>query len=124
MRQDIGEYATGKKLPRIITQLDPAMKDDNEQIQVEFHSSANAVFFALLTSFEEAIKGLNRQVEEYKFQQVKEAHIHSLKMQLESAATQLMQQHRLNQQGKSLSQNLQHHIQQYLHLFVQKTRTL
>ena len=98
------------------------MKDDNEQLQVEFHSSANAVFFALLTSFERAIKGLNRQSEEYKFQQVKEAHIHSLKKQLENAATQLMQQHRLNEQDKTLSQNLQHHIQQYLHQFVQKTR--
>jgi hypothetical protein len=100
------------------------MTDDNEQIQVEFHRKANAIFFDLLKNFELAVQGLDRQTEEYKFQQVKEAYNHSLKQQLENCATQLMQEHRQNRQGKDLSQNLQHHIMEYMHLFVQKTRTV
>lgn len=100
------------------------MKDDNEQIQVQFHSKANPVFFSQLTSFDQAVKDLDRQLEEYRFQQIKDAHIHSLKQELETCALQLLQQHTANEKGRELSQNLQHHIQQYLHLFVQKTRGL
>jgi hypothetical protein len=100
------------------------MQNDNEQIQVEFHNNASAIFFALLTNFETVIKGINRQTEEYKFQQVKEAHIHSLKQQLENRAMLLMPERRGNRKKEELSQNLQHFIQQYLHLFVQKARTV
>lgn len=100
------------------------MKDDNERIQIAFHTSANAVFFTFLKSFEEATKEVNRQNEEYKFQQAKEAHIQSLKQQLENCAMQLLQRHSHNLQAQELSQNLQHHIQEYLHAFVQKTRTV
>lgn len=98
------------------------MHTDNEKIQLEFHSHASAIFFALLTDFESAVKGLNRQTEEYKFQQVKDAFVQSLKQQLENRAVQLMQTHQHNRRGEELSQNLQHHIRQYLHLFVQKTK--
>lgn len=100
------------------------MQNDNEQILVEFHSNASAIFFALLEQFELTVKGLNRQTEEYKFQQVKEAHIHSLKQQLENRAMRLLAEHRHNREGEVLSQNLQHYIQEYLHLFVQKTRNI
>lgn len=100
------------------------MQTDNEQIQVEFHNSANEIFFAMLTNFELAVKDINRQTEEFKFQHVKEAHIHSLKQQLENRALLLMQEHRQSQKEENLSQHLQHCIGQYLHLFVQKVRVL
>lgn len=100
------------------------MASDNGQIHIEFHSIANSVFFRLLTNFELVIKGLNRQTEEYKFQQVKDAYTHSLKQQLETLALQLIQENKHNKKSNELSQNLQHSIQQYLHLFVQKTRTI
>jgi len=100
------------------------MESDNEQIHIEFHSNANGVFFRLLTNFQLVVKGLHRETEEYKFQQMKEAHIHSLKQQLENSAMQLMQEHKYNRKANELSQNLQHSIEQYLHLFVQKTRTI
>ena len=100
------------------------MESDNEQIHIEFHSNANSVFFHLLSNFELAVKGLNRQTEEFKFRQVKDAYTHSLKQQLENSATRLIQEHSQNKKAGELSQNLQHSIQQYLHLFVQKTRTI
>ena len=100
----------------------PAMNNDNEQIQIKFHEKANTLFFALLKSFELAVKELDRQSEEYKFQHLKETYTQSLKQQLENYAMVLMQEHRHNRKEEELSQNLQHHIGQYLHLFVQKTR--
>ena len=100
------------------------MKNDIEQIQVEFHRKASPVFFNLLTNFEMAVKDLNRETEEYRFQQTKESYVHSLKQQLENCALLLMQEHRQNRREAVLSQNLQHHIQEYLHLFVQKARSV
>lgn len=100
------------------------MENDNEKIQIEFHNNAGAIFFDLLKNFEATANGLNRQTEEYKFQQLKEAYIHSMKQQLENCATLLMQQHRHNRKVNELSQKLQQHIKQYLHLFVQKTRAI
>jgi ABC-type Fe3+-citrate transport system substrate-binding protein len=99
------------------------MQSDNEQLHVEFHNRANAIFFRLLNSFEAAVKDINRKKEERKFMQQKETHINALKQQLESCAGELIIEHPQNRSQRELNQNLQHFITQYLHQFVQKIRT-
>jgi hypothetical protein len=98
------------------------MQSDNEQLHVEFHNRANAIFFRLLSSFEAAVKEINRRQEEHKFEQQKQTHISTLKQQLEGCAGDLLAEHPQNRKQKDLNQNLQHFITQYLHEFVQKTR--
>lgn len=99
------------------------MQRDNEELYVEFHNRANNTFHRLLKTFELAVQEINRQTEEYKFQQVKDTYINTLKQQLEDCAARVMEQHQQNRNRTELSQNLQQFIKQYLHLFVQKTRT-
>lgn len=99
------------------------MQRDNEELYVRFHNQANNTFFNLLQTFESAAQKINRQTEEYKYQQVKDTYINTLKHQLEESAARLMEEHQQNKNRTELSQNLQQFIIQYLHLFVQKTRT-
>lgn len=98
------------------------MQSDNEQLHVEFHNRANAIFFRLLDNFEASVKGVNRRAEEYLFAEQKDKYITILKQQLETCAGELMLEHPHNKKQRELDQNLQHFIQQYLHQFVQKTR--
>ncbi len=98
------------------------MHCDNEQIQIEFHNRANAIFFIQLDEFDRAVRQMDRKTREYEFQRVKETHVHTLKQQLENCALALMRAHRNNRNEGELSQNLQHYIGQYLYFFTQKAR--
>ena len=98
------------------------MQRDNEQLHVEFHNRANAIFFRLLDNFEAAVKEINRSKAEHLFVALKDKYINTLKQQLECCAEDLMSVHPQNRKQRELNQNLQHFINEYLHLFVQKTR--
>jgi hypothetical protein len=98
------------------------MQSDNEQIQIEFHNRANAIFFIRLEEFDLAVRSLDRQSREFRFQEIKDTHIRRLKQQLEDCALTLMREYRHNRHEGELSQNLQHYIGQYLYFFMQKTR--
>lgn len=96
---------------------------DNEQIHVEFHNKARDIFFSLLRNFELSAKKLNRKEQEYQFQELKNKYVHTLKQQLESCASSLISEHRKSGQLQELNQSLQYFIKDYLHRFVQKTRS-
>ncbi|TCJ12162.1 hypothetical protein EPD60_16580 [Flaviaesturariibacter flavus] len=98
------------------------MKDDNEQILAEFHEQARGAFFELFADFDQAAQALHREKEEQQFQKTRHAFGLALKARLEALASGLLQAHQHNRQENDLSQNLQRHIQYYLHQFVVKTR--
>ena len=99
------------------------MNNDNEHIHVEFHDKARAIFFSLLKDFESSVENLIRKKQEYQFQELKNKYVNTLKRQLESCATVLFEKHRHLKKSNELNQNLQSFIKDYLHLFVQKTRS-
>lgn len=99
------------------------MNNDNEHIHVEFHNKARAIFFSLLKDFEASVENLNRKKQEYQFHELKNKYVNSLKHQLESCATVLIEKHQHLRKSNELNQRLQSFIKDYLHLFVQKTRS-
>jgi hypothetical protein len=100
------------------------MNEGKEYIDAEFYNKANPIFLNALNEFEHAARGLNRHAEEYRFVELKERHIQSLKQQLEGAATRLVQQHQHHRQLHELQQSFQQIIKDYLHRFVIKSRTI
>ena len=113
-----------EKISSVITGLAASnMNNDNEHIHVEFHNKARTIFFSLLRDFESSVENLNRRKQEYQFQELKNKYINTLKHQLESCATVLFEKHCNLKKSNELNQNLQSFIKDYLHLFVQKTRS-
>lgn len=99
------------------------MNGDNEHIHIEFHSKANAIFFSLLKSFELSAKKINRKNQEYQFQELKNKYINTLKLDLESCALFLIAKQQQSRQVNELNQSLQRLIKEYLHSFLQKTKS-
>lgn len=100
------------------------METGNAHIYVEFHGRARSIFYTLFDSFEFAAQALNREKEEFKFSDLKNKYIYSLKQQLENAALSLLKEHQNYKQSNEVDQSLQQFIKQYLHLFVQKTESM
>ncbi len=67
------------------------MKNENGPIHVAFHNKAKDIFFRTLQEFESQAKKLNRKTEEYRFRQLNEKHVNTLKQQLEIAAKALIE---------------------------------
>ena len=107
-------------LPPIII----VMNNDVEHIQVAFHNTAKDVFQMAVVEFEHASDLLDRRKEEYRFSQLKQQHVNTLKQHLENAAKSILQDYRLNRQLRKIDQTLQHIIHDYLHRFVIKTREI
>lgn len=99
------------------------MENDNENIHVEFHNKAKNIFFSLLKDFELSAKKLNRREQEFQFQELKNKYINTLKQELESCAKILIAKNQHHKQLAELNQSLQYFIKDYLHLFVQKTKS-
>lgn len=100
------------------------MQSDNEHIYIEFHDKAREIYYNLYNSFEFSMLSLDRKTEEFKFGELKNRYIHSLKQQLENAAIVLLQKHQHYKQLNDLDQNFQEFIKHYLHLFLQKIKTV
>ena len=100
------------------------MQTDSEHIYVEFHERARTIFYNLFDGFEFSARSLNRENEEFKFRELRNTYINSLKQQLENTALSLLQKHQHYKQSNELDQSLQQFIKQYLHLFVQKITTI
>lgn len=97
---------------------------DSQHIYVEFHERAGTIFSEVLKEFEDAIKKVSRRTEEYKFVQLKEKYVNTLKHKLEDAANILLQHHQHHKQLHEMQLTLQQIIKDYLHRFVMKSRTM
>ena len=93
------------------------MFSNNAGIYVEFHRQASQFFFSLENDFRAASEKVNREEEEFRFQQLKKDYVNELKHQLEMSAQELMKRKGLTRAtGKEISV----YIKDYLHRFVQK----
>ena len=93
------------------------MNSDNTGIYIEFHNEANHSFFSLEKAFLAAIENLNREQEEFRFQQLKKDYVNQLKHELEISAQELMKR---KGQHPATGHELNDFIKEYLHRFVQK----
>lgn len=98
--------------------------NDNEHIHIEFHNKAREIFFSIVQAFESSVKKVNRRKEEYEFQQLKNKYANTLKQELEACAQELMKQHQHAREMNELNLGLQRFIHDYLHLFIQKSRSI
>lgn len=100
------------------------MGNGNEQMQVEFHNKANAMFVSVYQTFETATYGLSRRNEEYKFQQLKKRYVTTLEQELQAVAKDVLANHRNEKQLNEMNQIFHQSIKNYLHRFVQKINDL
>lgn len=100
------------------------MRSGNEQMQIEFHNKANALFFSIYQAFETAIASVSRRAEEYKFQQLKRQYVTTLEQELQMAAKGVLRKYRNEQSLNEVDQMFHKFIKDYLHRFIQKVNDL
>jgi hypothetical protein len=93
------------------------MSDKSTSAYIEFHNKANQFFFLLERDFLAAAEKVNREKEEYRFQQLKKNYVNVLKQQLEVSSQELIQKNGL---ARATGQNFNGFIKEYLYRFVQK----
>lgn len=93
------------------------MSSNNASTYIDFHNKANQSFFSLEKDFLDASEKINREEEEFRFQQLKKDYANELKHQLEMSAQELMQRNGLT---SATGQEMNEFIKEYLHRFVQK----
>jgi hypothetical protein len=100
------------------------MTNSNEQMQIEFHNSANALFISVYKAFEKSVANVSRRNEEYKFQQLKKQYAATLEQELHAVAKNVLAKHRNEKQVNELDQMFHQFINDYLHRFIQKVNDL
>ena len=93
------------------------MSSNNATLYIDFHNQANQSFFSLEKDFLAASEKVNREEEEFRFQQLKKDYVNKLKQQLEMSAQELMKRSGLT---TATGQEINEYIKEYLHQFVQK----
>jgi len=93
------------------------MSSNNASIYVDFHDQANQSFFSLEKDFLAASEKVNRELEEFRFQQLKKDYVNALKHELEMNAQELMKRKGLT---LATGQEFNDFIKEYLYRFVQK----
>jgi hypothetical protein len=93
------------------------MSSDNASLYIDFHNQANQSFFLLEKDFLSVTEKINRDEEEFRFQQLKKDYVNELKQQLEISAKELMKKNGLT---PATGQEFNEFIKEYLYRFVQK----
>jgi hypothetical protein len=93
------------------------MSSDNASLYIDFHNQANQSFFLLEKDFLSVTEKINRDEEEFRFQQLKKDYVNELKQQLEISAQELMKKNGLT---PATGQEFNEFIKEYLYRFVQK----
>jgi hypothetical protein len=96
------------------------MNTDGERLQVEFHNKASEVFFMLVQEFEKASRSVNRNNQEYEFQQLKRTFSNELSHKLQVIAEDVLHTHKNEKNLNEIDPMLRQLSSQYLHRFVQK----
>ena len=100
------------------------MSNINEEMQVEFHNRATALFFSVYQSFEKAVSAVSRRKEEYKFQQLKKQYAVTLEQELQMTAKNILTKHKNEKQVNEMELPFHQFIKDYLHRFIQKVNDL
>ena len=93
------------------------MSDNNASLYIDFHNQANQSFFSVEKGFLAASEKINREEEEFRFQQLKKDYVNELKQQLEMIGQELMKR---SGPTDATGQEINGYIKEYLHRFVQK----
>lgn len=96
------------------------MGSNKEQMQVEFHNSANNKFFSIYHSFETAVSSVSRRNEEYKFQQLKKQYAEGMEHELQIIASNILAKFQNEKQVREMDQMFHQFIKDYIHRFIQK----
>lgn len=100
------------------------MGNGNEQMQVEFHGKANAVYYSISHGFEIAVANVSRTKDEYKFQQLKKHYASMLEQELEVIAKTVLASFKKEKQLNEVDLMFKRFIKEYLHRFIQKVNDL
>lgn len=98
--------------------------ENEASIYVAFHNKAGQLYTSLLNRFEDHCLTFNRRNDEYRFRELKEKYINSLKQELQHEASLLLQKYSYGSQLRETDQQLNYYIKDYLHRFVQKVNNL
>jgi len=100
------------------------MSNGIEQMQTEFHNKATALFFPVYHAFENAVAGVSRKNQEFRFQQLKKQYAATLEQELQMAAKDILKTYKDEKHLKEADQMLHGFIKDYLHRFIQKINDL
>jgi hypothetical protein len=100
------------------------MDTGNQQMQVHFHDMATAAFFSRYDAFAKASSLINRKLNEYQFQELKQQYVHSLEQDLKLGAGAILQKAAASGQLQEMNSLFHRLMMDYLHRFVQKINNL
>ncbi len=100
------------------------MNNDWNRNNILFHNRANEVMHTLFSEFEASIATINRQHDENVFQQQLGKYSRLLKHQLDFIALEVIGQAGSNQNTSEKNHALSLFIEEYLHEFKQKAKSL
>ena len=98
------------------------MSTETAYLNIAFHNKASELFFSLYEKFQSATQAIDREKEEYHFQQLKEKYIKTLQQELEAVARQIINTNHDHKELNLVDQKLNFFIKDYLHRFVQKIK--
>lgn len=96
------------------------MSSATNHIQQEFHDKASRTFFSMLRDFRDASSKIDRNKNEYLFQQLKNQYILSLEKELQHIGHTVLNKYQVSSQAQAIDPVLHQFIKDYLHKFNQK----
>lgn len=100
------------------------MKQDKEQACVAFHERAREIFFDLYRHFQSSVAPIDRQGDENVFQQAHGRYVAQLRQQLQGLAIDILHEADAGTDRNRLNLSLASFIDDYVHEFIQKVRSL
>lgn len=100
------------------------MSSTTNQIQQEFHDKASKAFFSSLSDFRNVSSKIDRNKNEYLFQQLKNQYVLSLEKELQNIGYTVLNKYQLSSQVQGIDPVLHQLIKDYLHKFNQKVGDL
>jgi hypothetical protein len=95
-----------------------------EQMQVEFHQRANAMFMSVYNGFETAVSNVSRRNQEFRFQQMKKQYAVTMEQELVAIAKDVLMRYKGEKQVHEIDLTFHQFIKDYLHRFIQKVNDL
>jgi hypothetical protein len=100
------------------------MSRTTDHIQQEFHDKASETFFEMLHAFQNASSKIDRNKNEFQFQQLKKQYTLSLERELQDIGHAVLNKYHGSSQAHGIDPVLHQFIKDYLHRFNQKIADL
>jgi len=96
------------------------MSSLTDHIQQEFHDRARETFFAMFHAFQSAASKIDRNKNEYHYQQLKKQYVLSFEKELQAVGHSVLDKYHGSSQAEGIDPVLNQFIKDYLHRFNQK----